>query len=270
MFNRKDQTYIIGDETIDRILCDPAQPLGQIATLLPDNVTVLDIGAGNGMLGRVLQRAGKKVTIDAIEPSEFAAKLAQPFYRSVYQGYAQDYLHIIQTNRYDYIILADVIEHIPDPSTFLTDILHYLPDTTNLIISLPNIAFGGVRLALLNGSFDYVDSGLLERTHLRFFTLASATQLFNNLKLYPKRVLSLERSFYRMEFSRKLLSAMPFTILNLALQSDARAYQYLFLLSKTPSNSLIEHHGTSTLNILIDAVVARPSIKKLVKRWRNH
>ena len=67
MFNRKDQTYIIGDETIDRILCDPAQPLGQIATLLPDNVTVLDIGAGNGMLGRVLQRAGKKVTIDAIE-----------------------------------------------------------------------------------------------------------------------------------------------------------------------------------------------------------
>ena len=269
MFSRKDQTYIIDDETIDKILRDPAQPLAQIAKILPEGVTALDIGAGNGMLGRILQRASKQVIIDAIEPSEFAAKLADPFYRSVYQGFAQEYSQMIQANRYDYIILADVIEHIPDPATFLSDLLKDLPDTTKLILSIPNVAFGGVRLALLNGSFDYVDSGLLERTHLRFFTLASALQLFNNLKLYPERILSLERSFYRMEFPRKFLSALPFTIINLARKSDARAYQYLFLLSKIPINSIIEHHGASTLHVLIDAVVAWPSIKKLVHRWRR-
>lgn len=269
MFDRKDQTYIIGDEIIDRILSDPAQPLSQITMILPDGAIVLDIGAGNGMLGRVLQRACKQVTIDAIEPSEFAAQLAKPFYRSVFQGYAQDYYQMIKAARYDYIILADVIEHIPDPAAFLADILKDLPVTTKLIISIPNIAFGGVRLALLNGSFDYVDSGLLERTHLRFFTLASALQLFSNLHIYPERILSLERSFYRMEFPRKLLSALPFTILNLATKSDARAYQYLFLLSKIPNDSIIEHHGVSILNILIDAVVAWPAIKKLVHHWKN-
>ena len=269
MFSRKDQTYIISDETLDKILGDAAQPLGQIAKILPNGAIVLDIGAGNGMLGRVLQRACKQVIIDAIEPSEFATKLAEPFYRSVYQGYAQDYSQMIKTTQYDYIILADVIEHIPDPAAFLSDILKDLPITTKLIISIPNIAFGGVRLALLNGSFDYVDSGLLERTHLRFFTLASVLQLFSNLQIYPERTLSLERSFYRMEFPRNLLSALPFTILNLARKSDARAYQYLFLLSKSPSDSIIEHHGASTLNILIDAIVAWPITKRLVHRWRN-
>ncbi len=269
MFSRQEQTYVIGDEAIDKILSDSAQPLGQIVKILTDSATVLDIGAGNGMLGRALQRAGKQVTIDGIEPNEFAAKLARPFYRTVYQGYAQDHSRIIQATPYDYVVLADVIEHIPDPAVFLADILQNLRKTTKLIVSIPNIAFGGARLSLLNGAFDYVDSGLLERTHLRFFTLASAQALFQHLHLYPERLLSLERSFYRMEFSRKSLSASPFTILSLANQPDARAYQYLFVLAQKPSSAIMEHYGATALNILIDAVVARPPMKKLVRRWRN-
>lgn len=269
MFRRNEKTYVIGDESIDKILSDPAQPLGQIARILPDDATVLDIGAGNGMLGRVLQRAGKRVTIDAIEPSEFAAKLAAPFYRTVYHGYAQEHSEVIRATRYDFIVLADVIEHVPDPAAFLSDILQNLSGATRLIVSIPNIAFGGVRLALLNGAFDYVDSGLLERTHLRFFTLASARRLFSYLNVYPERILSLERSFYRMEFSRNLLGASPLTILNLARKPDARAYQYLFVLTQKPVDAKIERHGASALKILIDAVIAWPSIKQLVLRWRN-
>lgn len=270
MFVRKDQTYIISDVALGKILKDPAHPLGQIAQILPDAAKVLDIGAGNGMLGRVLRHAGKQVIIDGIEPSEFAAKLAEPFYRAVYQGYAQDHAQAMRAAQYDYIVLADVIEHIPDPAVFLADILKNLPDTTKVIISIPNVAFGGVRLALLNGTFDYVDSGLLERTHLRFFTLSTALQLFERLQVYPERILSLERSFYRMEFSRKLLSAMPFTLINLARKSDARAYQYLFVLAQKPCVPKTEHYGASALTILVDIIFARPAIKQLVRRWRRN
>ena len=49
MFSRKDQTYIISDETLEKILGDAAQPLGHIAKILPNGAIVLDIGAGNGM-----------------------------------------------------------------------------------------------------------------------------------------------------------------------------------------------------------------------------
>jgi 2-polyprenyl-3-methyl-5-hydroxy-6-metoxy-1,4-benzoquinol methylase len=270
MFCREEQTYVIADETIDGIINDPAQPLCQIAKLLPEGATVLDIGAGNGMLGRVLQRAERQVTIDGIEPSEFAAKLAKPFYRAIYQGYAHDHSQVIQAIPYDYVILADVIEHIPNPAVFLTEILQNLQKTAKLIVSIPNVAFGGARLALLNGTFNYVDSGVFERTHLRFFTLASAQKLFEHLHLYSERVLSLERSFYRMEFARKSLRASPFTILNLANKADARAYQYLFVLTQNPSRTVVEHYGVTMLNILIDAIVAWPAMKQIVRRWRSH
>jgi len=268
MFVRKDETYIISDEALAKILKDPANPLGQIAKILPDNATVLDIGAGNGMLGRVLRHAGKKVIIDAIEPSEFAAQLADPFYRKVYRGYAQEHSGVMRAGQYNYIVLADVIEHIPDPSVFLSGILQNIPDTCKVLVSMPNVAFGGVRLALLNGTFEYVDSGLLERTHLRFFTLTTALRLFSQLQVFPERILSLERSFYRMEFSRKMLGAMPFTIVNLAKKSEARAYQYLFVLAKTPGVTKMEHYGASALGILVDAVIAWPFVKKIVRSWR--
>jgi 2-polyprenyl-3-methyl-5-hydroxy-6-metoxy-1,4-benzoquinol methylase len=270
MFSRKEQTYLVDNETLGKILRDPAQPLGQIVKILPEGATVLDIGAGNGMLGRVLQQAGKQMTIDGIEPNEFAATLAKPFYRTVYQGYAQDYAQMIQSTHYDYVVLADVIEHIPNPAVFLAELIPHFQKTTKLIISMPNVAFGGVRLALLNGFFDYVDSGLLERTHLRFFTLISAQRLFEEQHLYSERILSLERSFYRVEFSRESLRASPFTVLSLANKSDARAYQYLFVLASKPSRSnVMEHYGITALNILIDAIIVRTAIKKLVHRWRN-
>lgn len=271
MFTRPEQTYAITDTAIDGIFNDEAQPLFQIAKMLPEGATVLDIGTGSGVLGRVLKRAGKHVYIDGIEPNSFAVELANPYYRTIYQGYAQDHFETIRTNTYDYVVLADVIEHIQDPSTFLNELLQFLPESTRLIISIPNIAFGGVRLALLNGSFDYVDSGLLERTHLRFFTLASAKKLFNHLQLSTERILSLERSFYRVEFTRKQLKASLIQILRLAYTSEARAYQYLFVLARRSSRKVtIEHLGALPIKILFDALVAWPSVISFVRRWRKH
>lgn len=271
MFTRPEQNYAVEDTVIDGILRDDAQPLCQIAKILPEAATVLDIGAGSGILSRVLKRAGRNVTIDGIEPNAFAVELARPFYRAIYTGYAQDHLPSIKATAYDYVVLADVIEHIPNPAAFLTELLGSLPESTKLIVSIPNIAFGGVRLALMNGVFDYVDSGILERTHLRFFTLASAQRLFDLLHLSPERTLSLERSFYRVEFERKHLTASLFQIWRLASKSDARAYQYLFVLTRKPINATAtEHRGVSAMGILIDALVAWPAIKRIVRRWRNY
>jgi 2-polyprenyl-3-methyl-5-hydroxy-6-metoxy-1,4-benzoquinol methylase len=270
MFIRPEQNYAIKDAVIDGILNDDAQPLCQIAKILPEAATVLDIGAGSGTLGRVLKRAGKHVIIDGIEPNAFAADLARPFYQAIYTGYAQDHLQAIKATNYDYVVLADVIEHIQDPVAFLTELLDSISLSTKLIISIPNVAFGGVRLALLNGNFDYVDSGLLERTHLRFFTLVTARKLFELLHLQPERILSLERSFYRVEFSRHDLKASPSQILHLASSSDARAYQYLFVLTRKPGSvAEIERHGATAIKILLDALVARPEIKQIIRRWRG-
>jgi 2-polyprenyl-3-methyl-5-hydroxy-6-metoxy-1,4-benzoquinol methylase len=273
LFTRPNQSYEVADTVIHGISRDQASPLFQIAKLLPEGATVLDIGAGSGVLGRVLAHMGNHVTIDGIEPNEFAVELARPFYRSIYAGYAQTYFQAIAAIQYDYVILADVLEHIADPSNFLEELLAHIPSSTKLIISIPNIAFGGVRLALMNGHFDYVDSGLLERPHLRFFTLVSARFFFDALKLYPECILSLNRSFYRVEFPRKQLAASPFTIFSLANDPTARAYQYLFTLTKEPTTTqMLGYVGTSFIRILFDALVAWPVVRRIVqnvRRWRS-
>ena len=110
---------------------------------------------------------------------------------------------------------------------------------------------------------------MLERTHLRFFTLDTAQKFFDHLQLYSESILSLERSFYRVEFSRELLRASPLTILNLAFKPDARAYQYLFVLTQKPNHPVINHYGVGALNILVDAIIVRSFIKRLVRYWRN-
>lgn len=274
MFTRPERNYDVPDETLDGILADTAQPLARIAALVEDGSYILDIGAGNGLLARVLSRAGKNVMIDGVEPNEFAAQLAAKYYRNFYPGFVQDHLDKLAETKYNYVVLADVIEHMPNPLHVLSELLDKLPAETRLIISVPNVAFGAVRLSLMNGQFHYVDSGLLEHTHLRFFTRQSLSQLFGLLGLKIDKYFSLERSFYRTEFARKDISASLFPVMKLALDSDARAYQYLFLLSKkndgTVSNEAVgESVGASAFNILFDYLFARSIIRVLLRFVRR-
>jgi len=263
MFNRNQYTYQIAEDAVERILKDAASPIKQIGDFIPDEAKILDIGAGNGVLGRVLSALKKRVVIDGIEPNEFAAEIASPYYREIYRGYASEYLHQIKAGEYDYIILADVVEHTEDPSRFLKEIVNCVGSNTKIIVSLPNVAFGGLRLNLLNGLFNYVDSGLLEKTHLRFFTLASAKSLFSSICLACHSIVFLERSFYRVEFSRKSLRASFFQIIRLTFIREARTYQYLFLLSKTLGGSTVEcYYGSGPLTIIIDSIFYRPCFKK--------
>lgn len=270
MFERPEYNYEISEDTINGISADNSHPLRKICELLPEGATVLDIGAGSGVLGRLIKKLNKNIKLDGIEPNLFAANLAKPYYRDISVGYAQDYFRKIKANTYDYVILADVIEHTADPKLFLIEILENLSSSTKIIVSIPNIAFGGLRLSLLNGNFEYADSGLLERSHLRFFTLSSAKNLFLSLKLWPEKIFSLERSFYRTEFTRQMLKASLFQVIRLANDPKSRAYQYLFLLSrenKVPTS--YKSCGANPKIIFFDYIFNRPSIKKIYRLFKK-
>lgn len=134
---------------------------------------VLEIGPASGYLARCFVEAGCSVT--GIEVDEaLARRAAQPGVNVICGSVEdEDVLRQIQT-AFDVVVLADVLEHLRQPEQSLLRMRDFLNPGGYIVVSLPNIANWRIRAPLLFGRFDYVDNGILDRTHLRFFTKRSA------------------------------------------------------------------------------------------------
>lgn len=143
---------------------------------VPPGSLVLDCGCAGGYLAKPLQR--RLSVVDGVDLDEKAAEQARPVYRRVYTGSIEDetFLHSLK-ERYDRIILGDVLEHTAQPERSLRHLRGLLAPGGRLLISMPNIAHWSIRWALLRGRFEYEDSGIMDRTHLRFFTYRTARDL---------------------------------------------------------------------------------------------
>lgn len=87
---------------------------------------------------------------------------------------------------FDYVIMGDVLEHLFDPSKVLINIKRYLKNTSKLLISIPNIMHISVLIPLLKGELQYRESGILDKTHVKFFTLKSIAELLNSCGYIPE------------------------------------------------------------------------------------
>lgn len=233
MFERPDFTYNFDfdNHRVEGFFKDRANPLGNIVNLIEEGSRVLDIGAGNGILGWLLSQKKANVVIDAVEPSEYAlTQGGRKYYRNVYCGYYSDVRHEIEVSDYDYVVLADVIEHVPNPEAFLSEIAKDIGSKTKLLASIPHVGHASVRMELLNGSFEYVDSGLLERTHLRFFTLKTIEKLVANVGMSISILYYLLRplSFKGYRIVPSLLSRF-----RLLKDREANTYQYLIVMTRS-------------------------------------
>jgi predicted TPR repeat methyltransferase len=133
----------------------------------PPGSRVLDIGTGTGSIGRFCE--GLDLVFRGIEPNLTWADLAKPYYNEIYnrllEQLSDDYLMGHQV-----VVCADVLEHMANPGPELARLVRLQVPGTYFMISIPNIANIWVRFKLLFGQFDYSDRGILDRTHLRFFT----------------------------------------------------------------------------------------------------
>ncbi len=139
--------------------------------------TILDVGCSRGLFGATLHRANPAWRLFGIEPDPEAAAEAAARYEHVTCGYFPDDLP--GDDRFDCIVLNDVLEHVVDPWTMLDRATARLSATGRIVASIPNVRhYIVVRDLALRGRWDYADWGVLDRTHLRFFTRASIESLF--------------------------------------------------------------------------------------------
>ena len=90
------------------------------------------------------------------------------------------FIYINYNDYFDYIIFADVLEHVKDPLIVLKRFKKYLNDEGYILISLPNITNWRMRLKILFGNFEYEDKGILDNGHIRFFNEESAKKLISD------------------------------------------------------------------------------------------
>ena len=148
--------------------------------LIPPGAKVLEIGPGPGHMTQAMQNKGCEVT--AIEMDEELARCAEPFCKKIIIGDIErlDFDCEFGADQFDIVLLGDVLEHLKSPEGLIVKLQKYLDQRGSLVVSIPNIAHGSVRLALLQGHFKYQIQGLLDQTHLRFFTWETICSLFQN------------------------------------------------------------------------------------------
>ena len=168
----------------DLRLDDPVSTHALQFRMIPEGARVLDVGCHTGILGAALRiRKNCEVTgIDNDVEALAAAKLRLNAVEQVNLEESGWAAKLIQAGKkdFDIVLFGDVIEHTRIPLDILRGSHALLVPSGKVIVSLPNIANLRVRLGLLRGKFDYADSGILDKTHIRFFTLKTARELVRN------------------------------------------------------------------------------------------
>jgi SAM-dependent methyltransferase len=191
-----------------------------VLRLIPDGVRVLDVGCAAGYLGAELTNRGS--TVFGVDVDEAAVKRAGGFYHDIRCLNLETATSLPwPRGSFDVIVAADVLEHLRDPRETLAMLASYLRSGGTLIVSLPNIAHFSVRVGLLLGRFRYTRTGILDETHLRFFTFDSACDLVSDSGVEIAEVIGASDRFGRFlqandTIGRALRGLLAFNIIIVA------------------------------------------------------
>lgn len=155
---------------------DTNTPWHKIIELVPKGSRVLDIGCSSGNLGAALSKE-KNCEVVGIDLNKEDVETAKKRLSAAYvKNIETDKLDSLGT--FDCVIFADVIEHLIDPVATLRKIKAMLNKSGSIIFSIPNMAHMGTRLMLLEGRFEYAETGLLDKTHLHYYDRREVERIF--------------------------------------------------------------------------------------------
>lgn len=195
---------------------------------------VLEFGPATGYMTRYLHEQ-KGCCVYIIEIDKDAYEMARNYAEDgiCCDAEQMEWLKYFEDKRFDYITFADVLEHLREPDKVLRACKDLLKENGKIITSIPNIAHNAVLIDLYNNKFQYRKTGILDNTHLRFFTYDSMKKLFNECGL---KVVDEDAIVFNLEYAGfgNTASDVPE---NFWREIEDREYgyvnQFLFTLSKS-------------------------------------
>lgn len=193
------------------------------------SMDILEVGCSSGYVGATFMAKGHRVT--GVELDPIAAAAARNMLSEVHNGAVDDFFDAHPERRYDAILLGDVLEHIADPTATLQRCATQLAPDGVVAISLPCVTHGSVRAMLLDGRWEYGDYGLLDRTHLRFFSRDGMAQLLTDAGLEIEKLFAVVLAIddANREYDMKLRPESIAAVEALSTDPGLLDFQYVML-----------------------------------------
>ncbi len=209
----------------------------QIYNHVKENSLVFDVGCASGYFDEVLVKE-KKCTVIGLEIDEKDAKKAENFCKFVLRDDIESlsWEEKLKAYKFDHIIFADVLEHLKDPAKTLSRLNKYLKPDGTVLVSIPNIAHVSIRLELLGGNFQREKTGILDDTHLQYFTKNSFIATASEAGYQARKIAAYSFDFpekWVKEYLEDLGFQATTKALKLLSSPEAVANQYFFELIPT-------------------------------------
>ena len=165
----------------------PNMELAEVVVATPWS-RVLEIGCAVGALAAHCQKDRTGTYWVGVEPTKAAIVYARQRLDEVYNCSVEAFENESYAESFDLVVLGDVLEHLEDPWSQLKRLVGFLKIGGSVVASIPNVNHWGVHHMLLRGRFTYQEHGIMDRTHLRFFTIAEIGELFEQAGLHVDNV----------------------------------------------------------------------------------
>jgi len=194
-----------------------------------DTKRLLDVGCGSGTLGAALKERNPNMEIIGVEINPLAAREASAVLDNVIVADVEAGNLPLDNGYFDCIVCGDVLEHLRDPWTTVEKLKVLLKNGGVMIASLPNVGHVSVITDLLAGRWRYVEAGILDSTHLRFFTRETAAEMFERAGMVIEQIKGILWNQNDMEKVKEIQNALDRRV---NVSSDAAYAQFLVVARK--------------------------------------
>lgn len=217
---------------------------------------ILEVGCASGYFGSILRNHDHEVW--GIEPDKTAASNASLILDHVHNGTIEDFFNTHPKVKFDAIVFGDVLEHLIDPVAILEKCKQHLHTHGIIVASIPNVAHGAIRLMLLEGRWDYAELGILDRTHLHFYTKDTIIELFEGTGYTIECMDTVSLSISQVN-DMQALNLNPQSIETLSqnlLDTHAFAFQYVISARQSTSKTKAQSHFKRIDGLKIACIVS--------------